>query len=303
MFVSDAHCDTLYEIAIQNTPAAACCVTVDRLRSGGVGVQTFAAYTSMKRPDPWQDGLLMKEAYKKLPIVHLDGKLPELPPEDVCGVLSVEGGEMFGGSIDKLCAFDDDVHIRLIALTWNFENEIGTAAAVNDDAPLKPFGRDLLREMDARGISADVSHLNIAGFWDVIEHAEVPPVASHSNPRRLCDVKRNLNRDQIRALIDRNGFIGINFYSDFLSTDRLATIGDVANCIDEICRMGGEKNVGFGSDFDGIESWPEGLGNPSDFPRLLDVLRGRGYDEAAIADIAGLNYWNLLRRAQSHVNK
>ena len=299
MFVSDAHCDTLYEIAIQNTAPKSCCVTIDRLRAGGVGVQTFAAYTSMKRQDPWNDGLMMKEAYKKLPVSRLDGKLPDLPPDDVCGVLSVEGGEMFGGSLDKLCAFDDDVHIRLIALTWNFENEIGTAAAVNDEAGLKPFGHELLREMDARGIAADVSHLNIAGFWDVIEHAAVPPVASHSNPRWLCDVKRNLNRDQVRALIDRNGYIGVNFYSGFLSAGRPATIEDVVNCIDEICQMGGEKNVGFGSDFDGIESWPDGLGNPADFPRLIAALRARGYDDTSVADIAGLNYWRLLKRAEA----
>ncbi len=307
MFVSDAHCDTLYQLAIKGLPAARCCVTRDRLAKGGVGVQTFAVYTSMERPDPWADALIMKETYKQLPVTRLDAPLPELPPSVPCGVLSAEGGEMFKGSLELFRDFDDDVHLRLIALTWNYENEIGMPAYLNDDAPLKPFGRELLREMDARGVAADVSHLNIGGFWDVIEHAAVPPVASHSNPRWLCDVKRNLNRDQVRALIDRNGYIGVNFYSGFLASGRPATIEDVVNCIDEICQMGGAGIVGFGSDFDGIDAWPEGLASPADFPRLIEALRGRGYGENALADIAGLNYWRFLRRAEacaaSHNNK
>ena len=310
MFVADAHCDTLYQLTIENLPAEECAVTLQRLEKGGVGVQTFAMYTSMKRPDPWADAQNMKEAYKRLPICHLDGALPETPPSLPCGVLSAEGGEMFKGSVKLFRALDDDVHLRLIALTWNYENEIGTPARLNDDAPLKPFGHELLREMDARGVAADVSHLNIGGFWDVIEHAAVPPVASHSNPRWLCDVKRNLNRDQVRALIDRNGYIGVNFYAGFLAADRPAAIEDVVNCIDEICQMGGAGIVGFGSDFDGIEAWPDGLASPADFPRLIEALRGRGYGEGDIAGIAGLNYWRLLKRAEAcaasnikHINK
>lgn len=62
--------------------------------------------------------------------------------------------------------------------------------------------------------------------------------------------------------------------------------------IDYICQMGGEKIVGFGSDFDGIDCFPIGLENPADIPALLSALRKRGYSEATIEDIAGKN---LLR--------
>lgn len=299
MFTADAHCDTLYNRVVHSYKPEDCVVTLDRLRAGSVGLQTFAMFTSLRRPDPYADGMQMKALYKALPLKHLDAKLPPLPPEGVNAVLSNEGGEMFRGSIDTLREFDDDVHLRLIALTWNFENEIGTPAKLDASSGLKPFGLEFLKEMDARGIAADVSHLNVAGFWDVIDHARIAPLASHSNCRWICDVPRNLYKDQLRALIDRKGFIGVNFYSDFLASGRAATLDDVLRHIDGICELGGEDIVGFGSDFDGIEAWPDGLGNPSDFPALLDLLRSHGYTQTQLEKIAGLNYWRFLKDAEA----
>lgn len=299
MFTSDAHCDTLYEMAVNGTAAENCVVTQERLQKGNVGLQTFAMFTSLRRPDPCGDGMKMKAVYKTLPYHHLDGELPELPPEGINCILSNEGGEMFEGKIDRLREFDDDVHLRLIALTWNFENEIATPAKLDATTGLKPFGFEFLKEMDKRGIAADVSHLNEAGFWDVIDHAQIAPLASHSDCRWLCDVPRNLRKEQVKALIERKGFIGINFYSDFLATGRAATLDDVLRHIDGICEMGGEDILGFGSDFDGIDVWPEGLANPADFPALIELLQEHGYTQAQLEKLAGMNYWRFLKDAEA----
>lgn len=298
MFTTDAHCDTLYNITVHNYAPEDCAVTPERLRAGNVGIQTFAMFTSLRRPDPCADGLTMKELYKQLPLPRLDGKLPDSPPGESCAVFSCEGGEAFRGSIDILREFDDDVHMRLIALTWNYENELGMPARLDASTGLKSMGFEFLREMDARGIAADVSHLNEAGFWDVMEKARLAPAASHSNCRWLCDHFRNLTKEQVKAMIDRKGFIGINFYSDFLASGRPAVLDDVLRHIDAICEMGGEDIIGFGSDFDGIDVWPEGLGNPSDFPALIELLRSHGYKQAQLEKIAGLNYWNFLKKAE-----
>lgn len=300
MFTADAHCDTLYNRVVHSYRPEDCVVTLDRLRAGSVGLQTFAMFTSFRRPDPYADGVAMKELYRSLPLPHLDGRLPDEPPAQPSAILSCEGGEMLQGRLDRLYEFDDDIHLRLIALTWNYENEIGTPAKLDASTGLKPFGFELLREMDRRGICADVSHLNEAGFWDVVRSAEVPPVASHSNCRWLCDVPRNLRREQVKALIERRGFIGMNFYGEFLAADRPSTIDDVLRNIDEICSMGGEDVVGFGSDFDGIEVWPEGLAHPGDFPALIEKLRDHGYSQTQLEKIAGLNYWRVLKDAEAH---
>ena len=300
MFTTDAHCDTLYSIAV-NHDTENLMITPDLLAKGNVGLQTFAMFAGSKGPadHPYEKAAAMLAAAKQYPVPMIAGKLPEVPPTTPHGVLAIEGGEILEGSLDRLAEFDDDIRLRLIALTWNNENEIGYPAAMGPEQGLKPFGIELLGEMDRRGILADVSHLNERGFWDIVENMELPPVASHSNCRALCDVFRNLTDEQIRAVIEKKGFIGINFYSAFLAKDREATLDDVLAHIDHIAELGGIDVIGFGSDYDGISRWPEGLGDASTFPMLLDLLAKHGYTDAQIEKIAGMNYWRVLKAAEA----
>ena len=300
MFIADAHCDTLYEIAICHTRPEDCVVTPERLKRGGVGLQTFALFCGKHgtQGTAYQDGIDMLNAVPRLGVPVLTGDLPDAPPEVPTGILSCEGGEMLEGSIERFNEFMASARLRMIALTWNFENEIGYPAAGGEKKGLKPFGFELVRAMDAAGVRADVSHLNEAGFWDLMERAALAPIATHSDCRWLCDVPRNLTREQVKALIDRKGFIGINFYSNFLKADGRAALDDVVRHIDAICEMGGEHVLGFGSDFDGIEAWPDGLGDPTGFPALLDALRRRGYSEETLEGIAGLNMWRVLKESK-----
>ena len=300
MFIADAHCDTLYAIAIDGKQPESCTITPDKLERGGVGLQTFALFAGRKGTlgTPYADGVAMLEAVPKLGVPVLTGDLPETMPQQPTGIISCEGGEMLEGSIARLEEFHQRARLRMIALTWNFENEIGHPAKLGPKPGLKPFGFELLRAMDRLGILADTSHLNEAGFWDVCEHAALPPIASHSDCRWLCDVPRNLTKEQVKALIDRGGFIGVNFYSCFLREDGRATLDDAVRHVDALCELGAEHIVGFGSDFDGIDAWPEGLGNPTGFPVLLDALARRGYTQAQLEALAGGNLWNLLKRAE-----
>ena len=77
MFTADAHCDTLYNQVVHGYKPEDCVVTINRLRDGNVGLQTFAMFTSFRRPDPYADGVAMKELYKTLTIPRLDGRLPD----------------------------------------------------------------------------------------------------------------------------------------------------------------------------------------------------------------------------------
>ena len=304
MFIADAHCDALYSIAIEKKPPASLMITLEHLAAaGGSFLQTFALFAGKHGPQgtPYQDGLDMIAAAPQVGVPILTGALPDEPPTTPTGIYSCEGGEMLEGSLSRLDEFQEKVRLRMIALTWNHENEIGFPAKGGSDRGLKPFGFELLRAMDRCGVLADVSHLNEAGFWDVAERTALPPIASHSNCRWLCDVPRNLTREQVKALIDRGGFIGVNFYAEFLVEGGPCRLDDVLRHIDALCEMGAERNIGFGSDFDGIDVWPEGLGDPSGFPALIDLLRRHGYTEAQLEDIAGMNLWRLLKRAEAAV--
>lgn len=299
MFVADAHCDTLSAIAKGGQKLENCTVTPERMAKGQVSLQTFAMFTGSKGPagTPYEDGKAMLAASYDLPIDFLRGKLPDEMPQKPTGILSCEGGEMLVGSLEKLAEFDDDTRLRMIALTWNFENEIGHPAKYGSPEGLKPFGRELIKEMDRRGILTDVSHLNDAGFWEVCERTALPPIASHSDCRWLCGVPRNLTKDMVRAIIDRKGFIGVNFYGAFLRDGGNATMDDLLRHIDALYELGAEDVIGFGSDFDGIDEWPEGIGHPADFPNLLEILRGHGYTQTQLEKLAGGNLWRVLKQA------
>lgn len=302
--IADAHCDTLWEIGVRKSDPEKCMITADRLEKGGVSLQTFALFAGPEGPNgaPYEKAREMLGAADKAGVPINRGALPDTMPETPTGVISIEGGEILEGSLARLDEMHAECRLRMIALTWNNENEIGCPSA-KDGAGLKPFGKKLLQEMDAKGIYADVSHLSEKGFWDVCEGMSLPPIASHSNCKELCDVHRNLTRAQIRAVIEKGGYIGINFYTRFLTGEASATTEDVYRHIDAIMDLGGENVLGFGSDFDGIDSWPEGLGNPLGFQSLCDGLLSRGYTRKQVEAIAGGNLYRLLLRGEKAAQK
>ena len=298
--VCDAHCDTLSHLVSGGTLENAT-VTPERLAAGGVSLQVFALFATYGRGiEPYEKARRMLSAAGEFPVPMLTGALPAALPDAPMGVFSIEGGEILQGSLERFAEFDAAARVRMIALTWNFENEIGHPAKNGPEGGLKPFGLSLVREMNRKGVLCDVSHLNEAGFWDVIEHSTLPPVASHSNARALCEHTRNLTEAQIRAVIEKKGYIGVNFYSAFLANGRATTLEDVYRHVDAILQLGGEDVVGFGSDFDGIDAWPEGLANPADFPALLNFLAARGgYAPEVLEKIAGGNLFRVLKAAEA----
>ena len=298
--VCDAHCDTLSHLVSGGTLENAT-VTPERLAAGGVSLQVFALFATYGRGiEPYEKARRMLSAAGEFPVPVLTGALPAALPDAPTGVFSIEGGEILQGSLERFAEFDAAARVRMIALTWNFENEIGHPAKNGPEGGLKPFGLSFVREMNRKGVLCDVSHLNEAGFWDVIEHSTLPPVASHSNARALCEHTRNLTEAQIRAVIEKKGYIGVNFYSAFLAGGRAATLEDVYRHVDAILQLGGEDVVGFGSDFDGIDAWPEGLANPADFPALLNFLAARGgYAPEVLEKIAGGNLFRVLKAAEA----
>ena len=300
MYIADSHCDTLYDL-MHGHELSKRMINKDKMLAGNVSLQTFALFTGSKGTNgtAYQDAIDMLACQNQLEIPIYKSRLPESMPDTPSGVISIEGGEALEGKISRLYEFYNLAGIRMIALTWNFENEIGYPAKNGPEPGLKPFGFELLKEMDKLGIYADVSHLNEAGFWDVYEHAKLPLIASHSNNREICNVPRNLWKKQILAIIQRKGYIGINFYTRFLTDKDVSTLDDVLCHIDSIYELGGEDVLGFGSDFDGIELWPEGLSDASCYPNLIEALLKHGYTDTQVQKLAGGNLWRLLKDADN----
>lgn len=301
MFIADTHCDTLYSMVFEGWSDAGFMASKERLLEGKVTMQTFALFAGARqfKDTPYENARRMIEVSKTLDIPFITDQLPENPPETLCGVYSIEGGEILEGNTERLYELDDELRLRMIALTWNYENQIGTPAKIDSETGLKPFGISLLKEMDKLGIYADVSHLNERGFWDVYEKMELAPIASHSNCKTLCGSYRNLNDEQIDAIIEKHGYIGINFYPHFLKDGgENTTVQDVIRHIDYIAERGGIHVIGLGSDYDGIEIQPKGMETAACMHTIADSLLCRGYSDENVKAIMGMNLWRLLKKAE-----
>jgi len=298
MILCDTHADTLHRMAVE--PKGRYDLSLERLRAGGVSLQVMAMYVG-KDPAPDKVAALFEKMLAAKDRLLREGWLQTDDPEEAAAgqtrfMLSVEGCEVFEEGLHAIDRYRR-LGVRMAAVTWNYENKLGTPACLNPDDGLKPYGLTAVRHMQRLGIAVDVSHLNIQGFYDILGKTDMPPLASHSCCRALRDHPRNLWDDQLKALFAAGGYVGVNFLPYFLITpDKPCTIDTVIDHIDHLHQLGGQGKVGFGSDFDGIGEKPEGLDNPSDFPALLEGLRRRGYQEQTIQDIAGRNLLAYYRR-------
>ncbi|MBQ2952203.1 MAG: membrane dipeptidase [Clostridia bacterium] len=299
MFICDTHSDTLFSLGVMKRPLAECCITPQRLLQGGVTLQTFALWSGPKGPHGDYEAVAEAEfaAVQQLTAAGLrQVDAPTEAKEGECAfMLSLEGCEVFHKGLSAVAEWRQR-GVRMGALVWNHANRIGTPAKINADDRLTDYGLSVVHEMQRLGVAVDVSHLNEGGFFDLFRRGHVPPMASHSCCRALCDHFRNLTDEQIRMMIQYGGYIGVNFYPVFLSEDGKADSVTIAQHIDHICQLGGAGIVGFGSDFDGIECFPEDVQHPGQMGNLLEALRSYGYSEEAIRGIAGQNLLDYFAR-------
>ncbi len=298
MILCDAHADTLYNL--QTRPGAKNDITLERLKKGGVSLQTLAMYVGQGRKGDVE--ALMRGMLDRFAELKAAGWVQaDDPSEAVDGeskvMLSVEGCEPFELGLSVIAEYRA-LGVRMAAITWNYENGLGFPAVSGSEEGLKPYGLQAVREMQRLGIAADVSHLNERGFYDILDKTDAPPLASHSCCAALKPHPRNLTDRQLRDLFSAGGFVGVNFYPAFL-TDGKCTVDTLIDHIDHMHQLGGAGMVGFGSDFDGIERKPEGLENPEDYPALLSALQRRGYDESTVEDIAGRSFQRYFARLKN----
>lgn len=136
----------------------------------------------------------------------------------------------------------------------------------------------------------DVSHLSDPGFWDVIDLANHPIFASHSNSRDICPHPRNLTDEQFMALVKNGGVAGLNMCDEFVG--QAPTINTLIEHIEHWLSLGGEENVSLGGDWDGISAMPVGIAGIQDLEKLAEELLRLNYSEA---QVDRLFYQNLMR--------
>ena len=163
--------------------------------------------------------------------------------------LVIEGMEPVGDRLERLEQYAR-WGTRVGMLTWNEENLLATGAGGDPDRGLTALGREALRRMQRLGILPDVSHISDQTFWDILKQAEGPVIASHSNCRALCNVRRNLPDDQLRAIRDTGGVVGVNVYHRFVHAEpRQQTAAMLARHAAHMAEVMGPEHVACGFDF------------------------------------------------------
>ncbi len=264
MKIFDAHCDVLFQLwsaqgekNFKNDSQLH--ITFEQLKRRKGSIQCFAIYVpetvlyekrfeaALQMADIFYNEILSLPGVK---FIQTKNDISMLKQDEIGAILTLEGCEAIGKDAMKLRLFYR-LGVRSFGLTWNYANLLADGALETRGAGLTTFGKHVVQELNTLHVWTDVSHLNERSFWDVIEIAK-NPIASHSNCTKLCQHPRNLNDEQLRALIKRNSMIGVTFVPQFLTSEKQAHIADIVRHIEYICSLGGENNIGFGSDFDGI---------------------------------------------------
>ena len=308
-YIVDGHCDSLNDFVNNDRtlkdPSAGGHWDIQRARQTGVALQFLAAFieTRYKPNRSLQRGLQLIEGAHRFIANNLDQvflvqekiDLLQIPDPTRLGILlSVEGGEILGEDLFMLDIIFK-LGVRALGLTWNQRNALAAGVGEADThLKLSNFGQEVVQRMNKLGMIVDVSHLNEAGFWHVLEVSKDPIAATHSCAKALCIHPRNLTDQQLRALGRHKGVVGVNFYPGFLKETGVATREDVVRHICHIAEVAGAETVGLGSDFDGIEETPEGLGHVGDYNYLQDDLIKIGFSTREVKQIMGLNFMRLL---------
>lgn len=216
--------------------------------------------------------------------------------------------------------------VRVMQLTYNEKNLIGDGCDERTDSGLSNLGIQVIEEMNRLGILIDLSHVGYKTTMEAIEISKEPCCFTHSNPRALCDKVRNKTDEQIKALAEKGGVMGLSFFTVLLRLDRLPTITeDYVDNIEYVANLVGVDHVGTGLDI----AYGVTVNHPvykrllsssslattfagacytqqerlkwymSDKTRWFDITRGlvaRGYSDQEIEKILGLNFLRLFRR-------
>lgn len=317
----DLHADTLmwsrwfgYDLFARHEPplwrsAFGGHVDLPRLRDAGMGAQFFGLVSlpllrkrtpGLARAVSEQIDILVETAAQhpsELRIVRTAAEVDRCSRDGViAALLGIEGAHALEGDLEKVDHFARR-GVRYLSPLHLSPNHAGYPAygrGRRDHAGLTPWGFDLVRRCEAAGVLVDLSHVNRAGFLDACRIATKPPIVSHTGALGAHDHPRNVDDEQLRAIADLGGVVGIIFYPLYLGGDGIDTV--VKHFL-HVINTAGEDAPALGSDWDGFIVPTRELGDPRGLPRLTDALRRAGLSRRTLGKILRGNVMRVLEGA------
>jgi membrane dipeptidase len=278
-------------------------VDLPRMRDGGVAGQFFSFWTT-----PYPERGCGRSVAAQLDA--LDEAMAKHPAElawtrtgadvraakaagRIAALGGIEGGQALEGQLDAIEAFSRR-GVRYLGLLHFSANAIGRPAkgrGADATAGLTAFGRDVIRECERCGVIVDLAHINRRGYFDALELATVPPMVSHTGVLGVHQHWRNIDDEQLRAIADKGGCVGVIFSRKYLGS---ASIEAVVDHLLHIIDVAGDDLPALGSDFDGFVVPPEGLEDIAALPNLTVALSRRGVAPRVLEKILGGNVLRVL---------
>ncbi len=280
----DLHCDTAYlcydkSLNFCNETLA---VTPKKANVFDEWHQCFAIFIKDGKKKPFEYYKNALENFRK----QLKNK-----PDNLTPIFTVEGGLLIENDLSRVETMYND-GIRALTLTWNGENQI--AGGADSDAGLKEFGKEVIKELNRFDIFTDLSHLNKKSYYNALALAN-KPVVTHSCLECVNNHQRNIDNNQLNALVQKGGILGLCFYPVFLGQ------GDVFEQIYQnifhILDLGYEDYLSIGSDFDGAKM-DDKLCDISQVTTLYHFLKSKNISEEILNKIFFTNAYNFFYKGK-----
>lgn len=290
---------------------------LERLRKGGIDGGIFVIWNDppfdadpRKRTLQMMDAIRIEEkaAADILKVARSYGDVLEAKRDGkFYAFIGLEGLKSIGEDLDLINEYYE-FGARHAGLTWNEANPLGTGAMADPDRGLTPVGKRAVKRIQELGMLMDVSHLNDKSFWDLISAAVGPVAATHSNCRALCNQARNLTDEQIKAIRETGGIVGLNSFNEFVHADeKQQTVENLVKHLVHLVELMDADHVGFGFDFSEFlcgetmssfssQSTPYtiGLEDASQVPNLIAEMRRVGFSPEEIEKISYGNWLRLI---------
>jgi len=221
-----------------------------------------------------------------------------------------QGTEAIGRDLSLVGAYYK-LGVRWMLLAYNFQNNVGVGCieAQSRDLGLSDFGKQLIAEMNRIGMIVDLSHTGLRTTLEAIEASNAPCIFSHSNADALNSHPRNITDEQIRAVAETGGIIGVNGVGSFMNEPRKVKAESVFKHIDYIVQLVGIKHVALGLDYMspaccdhvytllkgdlsrvGMMEPPWAFFHPKQIMELTELMVRAGYNDDHIHDVLGENF-------------
>ncbi|KAL2088470.1 hypothetical protein ACEWY4_015369 [Coilia grayii] len=281
---------------------------IPKIKAGRLSAQFWAAYV----PCETQYKDAVRQTLEQIDVIHrMCSKYPDdfmfaTSTEDIrtafrenktASLIGVEGGHSIDSSLGTLRTMYQ-LGVRYLTLThscntpWADNWLVDTGADPVEHKGLSPFGKHLILEMNRMGMLIDLAHVSEAVMNQVLDLSRAPVIFSHSSAYAVCPHKRNVPDSVLLKVKEKAGIVMVNFYNDYVTCSKTASISDVADHFDHIKNVAGPSIIGFGGDYDGVTRVPEGLEDVSKYPALVEELLRRGWSDSEVTAALG---GNLLR--------